>query len=399
MAPPHAWHAGEPVHPVAPPTEYVRPASALGRPDGAAIPGEPGRPAGPFPGEHARPPLRPFPGDPAHPAAAQARHPARVQGRHLGPPPPPRVNPDAPTEYIPSLNDEYGDEYDDEFDDYEDDYYDEDEPEPRPKIAPGLLAVRSIGELLITAGMVVLLFVVYEVWITDLISAGKQDDVTTALEEDWQTPAESERTEHFSFADGEGIARLYIPALGSDYKFTIVEGTSETNLEVGPGHYKQSAAPGAPGNFGVAGHRVGKGAPFNDLDLLQSCDAMIVETRGSWYIYRMLPTVEDAENWAQVGTDPFCAGTPGSAKVEPLTGEYAATIGRRIVTPRDSAVVAPVPGNLAAKTPPEQRQKLITLTTCHPKFSNRQRMILHGVLVRVHPKSDPALPPELRETR
>ncbi|MBC6448188.1 class E sortase [Actinokineospora sp. HBU206404] len=362
--------------------ERGRPAGERGRP---LFPGEQARPIDPLPGEHGQPPLV---GEPAH--GAQFRHPARPPG-----PPPPRVNPDAPTEYIPSLDDDY---YDDEYDDYDDDYYD-DEPVRRPKISPGLLAVRSIGELLITAGMVVLLFVVYEVWITDLISAGKQNDVTSALEEDWQQPAEPERTEHFTFADGEGIAKLYIPALGSDYKFTIVEGTSEANLEVGPGHYKQSAAPGAPGNFGVAGHRVGKGAPFNDLDLLQSCDAMIVETRGNWYIYRMLPTVDDAKNWAQVGADPLCAGAPGSAKVEPLTGEYAATIGRRIVTPRDSAVVAPVPGNLASKTPAEQRQKLITLTTCHPKFSNRQRMILHGVLVRVHPKSDPALPPELRETR
>lgn len=361
--------------------------------------GAPGRPVGAPPGEPGRP-TSAFhdPGRPAGPPPG--RIPPGTPGRPIGPPPRPRISPDAPTEYIPSLHDDDDvDDIDYDYDDeYEDDYYD-DEPPPRPRMSGGQLAVRTIGEVLITAGMVVLLFVGYEVWITDLISAGKQDDVTSALEKDWQKPAEPERTEHFTFADGEGMAKLYIPALGSDYRFTIVEGTSEANLEVGPGHYKQSAAPGAPGNFGVAGHRVGKGAPFNDLDLLQSCDAMIVETRGNWYIYRMLPTAEDAKNWAQVGTDPFCVGGNGSAKVEPLTGEYAAAIGRRIVTPRDSAVVAPVPGNPAATTPVEQRQKLITLTTCHPKFSNRQRMILHGVLVRVQPKTDTTLPPELRETR
>ncbi|CRK62067.1 FIG054872: Sortase-like protein [Alloactinosynnema sp. L-07] len=345
-------------------------------------------------------------GDRRQPPPPRRPYPAEAPTEIIRPVRPP----DPPTEFIPVYRgDDAYDGYDDDdhynpHDDF-DGGYDQDyrDPPKRRRSSPGLIVVRSVGELLITAGLVVLLFVVYEVWITDILSAEKQADVTTALEDEWKDPAapDPERTEHFSFADGEGIAKLYVPALGSDYKFTIVEGTSEANLEVGPGHYKQSAAPGAPGNFAVAGHRVGKGAPFNDLDLLESCDAIIVETRANWYVYRLLPTTADAKNWAARAGDPRCAGGQGSTKVEPMTGEYAKAVGRHIVTPRDSGVVAPVPGNPAAKTPADQRRKLITLTTCHPKFSNKQRMILHGTLVRAQPK-DPAnptaLPPELTES-
>ncbi|WP_253886521.1 class E sortase [Actinokineospora diospyrosa] len=265
------------------------------------------------------------------------------------------------------------------------------------KASTGAVIVRSIGEAMVTLGIVVLLFVVYEVWVTDLMSAEKQEDVTVALDEQWQQPtvADPQRQQKFEFADGEGMAKLYIPALGEDYHFTVVEGTSVEDLETGPGHYKKSALPGQPGNFAVAGHRVGKGAPFNDLDLLNACDAMVVETQSTWYVYRMLPTTDDAKNWAAKSTNPHCAG------VAPQTGEYARAVGRQIVTPAQSEVVAPVPGNPAAKTPAEQRQKMITLTTCHPKFSNRQRMILHGVLVREQAKNPAdlaAVPAELRET-
>ena len=142
-------------------------------------------------------------------------HPAEAPTEIIRPVRPP----DPPTEYIPVYRDSADrDEYYDDDDDYYEDDELYDEP-PRRKSSPGLIAVRSVGELLITAGLVVLLFVVYEVWITDIISAEKQAEVTTALEDEWKDPAapDPERTEHFSFADGEGIAKLYVPALGSDY--------------------------------------------------------------------------------------------------------------------------------------------------------------------------------------
>ncbi|WP_424184610.1 class E sortase [Actinokineospora sp. G85] len=297
-------------------------------------------------------------------------------------------------------DDHYDDDhYDDEDEDYDDGEF-EDEPKKRNRAAT---AISAAGEVMVTLGVVVLLFVIYEVWITDLISAGKQNDVTSALDEQWGSPTLDdgpERQQKFQFADGEGMAKLYIPALGEDYNFTVVEGTTEANLEVGPGHYKNSALPGQPGNFAVAGHRVGKGAPFNDLDLLESCDAIVVETQSSWFIYRLLPVGGDATNWSKKASDPLCAGKDGGEKVEPLTGAYNAATGRQIVTPQQSDVIAPVPGNSDSAVPESQRRKLITLTTCHPKFSNKERMILQGMMVREQPKTADrtAIPPEMGET-
>ena len=200
--------------------------------------------------------------------------------------------------------------------------------------------MRTIGEVLITAGLIVLLFVVYEVYITDVISAGKQKDVTSALDNEWknETPGDDQqRVDHFEgLKPGEGFAKMYIPTFGSDYHFTIVEGTTEQALEVGPGHYLDTAYPGEPGNFAVAGHRVGKGSPFNDIDLIKACDAIIVETKRSWYVYRMLPKKEDKANWAAVkAKNPLCAN------VNPLGAPYNDLVGQQIVAPSQGSVIAP----------------------------------------------------------
>ncbi|MFC7613328.1 sortase domain-bontaining protein [Actinokineospora soli] len=147
-------------------------------------------------------------------------------------------------------------------------------------------------------------------------------------------------------------------------------------------------APGQPGNFAVAGHRVGKGAPFNDLDLLNPCDAVVIETQSDWFVYRMLPTADQPVDAA----DPRCEG------VEAQTGEYEKAVGRRIVTPDMGEVVLPVPGNEGAEVPENKLKSMLTLTTCHPKFSNAQRMIIHAVLVRSQPKGTipPRCPPSCR---
>lgn len=269
---------------------------------------------------------------------------------------------------------------------------------------PVRTALGVTGELLITMGVVVLLFVAYEVYVTDWLSAAKQDDATAALDRNWSdgeiTAADpgNQRTEKFRPGDGEGFAKLYVPAFGSDFVFTVLEGTTDRILEIGPGHYKDTAFPGEPGNFSVAGHRVGKGAPFNDLDLLRSCDALVVETRESWVIYRVLPMPDEVAGWATGrGTDPRCAG------VNPLGGRYAKVPGREIVLPSQSGVIAPVPGHPELSfdaVPPEEQAALITLTTCHPRFSAAKRMVLHGVFAKEYPK-DPAnpdaRPPELAE--
>jgi sortase A len=164
---------------------------------------------------------------------------------------------------------------------------------PRAPMATGdkvRFVLRGIGQTLITLGLVVLLFVVYEVWITNIFAAREQSKVASALRHEWADsggdpllplPGESDPT----IPLGTGIGVLYIPRLGQDFHFTIVEGSvvpTDGELEKGPAHYHHTALPGAVGNFAVAGHRVGKGEPFLNIDKLRAGDSIIVETKSWW---------------------------------------------------------------------------------------------------------------------
>jgi sortase A len=293
-------------------------------------------------------------------------------------------------------------------------------------------AVRGIGQLLITAGMVVLLFVVYEVYITDIFGHEKQESATSALDSKWnEQPAPAAlssataasgsavreeqttvvngnstkvvtvtnpnkvvadpgaRRRNYQTIDGQGFAKIFVPAFGADYAFTIIEGTSTDDLYAGPGHYADTQYPGEPGNFAVAGHRVSKGSPFNQLALLASCDALVIETQSDWFVYRVLPMQNEAAGW-DAAKHAHCAG------VSAPTGQYARTVGREITVPSDYAQVLPVP-HVSSSSVPAAAQRLITLTTCHPQFSDAERMIVHGVLVKSYPKTAGFLPPELNE--
>ncbi|WP_240615660.1 class E sortase [Nakamurella deserti] len=302
-----------------------------------------------------------------------------------------------------------------------------DSPPPPPRRTGGFrdepvrTTIRGIGQLFITCGVVLLLFVVYEVWVTDYFGAQKQEQVKESMEQRWAgggatdvppadagegggddgalaPPADAQvvdpaaRVRTYDTTIGEGFANLDIPVFGADYNFTIVEGTTAEDLYGNPGHYDDTQYPGEIGNFAVAGHRVSKGAPFNALGTLNSCDALIVETQDEWFVYRVLPMAEEAAGW-----DP--AARPQCAGVVPLTGAYEGVVGREIVDPSDYAQVLPVPHVNAAG--PEALaaadQRLITLTTCHPQFSDRERMIIHGVLTKSYAKADGFLPPELSE--
>jgi len=286
---------------------------------------------------------------------------------------------------------------------------DTDEIRDRPPVVhkeTGRTVVRTVGEVLITLGMVVLLFVVYELYITNIFAAQKQANATSTLDKEWDTvtggTGGGQRTNHYDVTDGQGFAKLYIPALGRDFHFTVIEGVTQPDLAIGPGHYPGTALPGQPGNMAIAGHRVGEGAPFDDLGLVQSCDAIVVETQTDWYVYRMLPMAGEVASWATTkGRTTQCAGPDGEGRVNPLTGLYAKTVGQEIVLPTESDVVAPVPHFPGATLSAGQEVSLLTLTTCNPKFSAAQRMIIHAVLVKDW-KKDPAnpdqSPPELKET-
>jgi sortase A len=242
------------------------------------------------------------------------------------------------------------------------------------------MGVRGVGQTLITAGLVILLFVVYEVWVTNIFADRKQHQVAQKLQQQWdsgQDPLQGKTKldlpagTQVQLPAGEGFANLYIPEFGKDYAKTIVEGVDANDLEEGPGHYPGTAIPGQVGNFAVAGHRVGKGEPFLNLDQLKAGDPIVVETADTWFIYTVLG---DAATGDPTVTDPTL-GIPG----------------REIVSPSDVGVVAPVPDDPGA-TP---TQKLITLTTCHPKYTANQRMIIHGDLTRQVPRQGDTLPTEL----
>ena len=155
--------------------------------------------------------------------------------------------------------------------------------------------LRGLGQTLITLGLVVLLFVVYEVWITNLFSERANNNLATKIKQEWQTdtvdpllPLPNGKDPKLKL--GTGIGNIFIPRLGRDYHFAIVEGTNQDDLAIGPGHYQGTALPGAVGNFAVAGHRVGKGEPFLNVDKLRPGDAVIVETKSCWYVYRVKGT-------------------------------------------------------------------------------------------------------------
>lgn len=131
-------------------------------------------------------------------------------------------------------------------------------------------------------------------------------------------------------AEGGSLTRLRIPAIGTDV--VVVEGTSASALRAGAGHYPGTPLPGEPGNVAVAGHRTTYGKPFADLDRLRPGDEIFFDTPLGSHRYRVTgqPFVVDKTDWSPVGP------TPGPT---------------------------------------------LTLSTCHPKRSDRQRLIVKGELV------------------
>lgn len=241
--------------------------------------------------------------------------------------------------------------------------------------------LRGIGQTLITLGLVVLLFVVYEVWITNIFAAHEQSKVASALRHEWADsggdpllplPGEGDPT----IPLGTGIGVLYIPRLGQDFHFTIVEGSvvpTDGELEKGPAHYHDTALPGAVGNFAVAGHRVGKGEPFLNIDKLRAGDSIIVETKSWWYVYMV--------KGSPAGSDP-----QNSRDADGIPG-------REIVSASDGNVLLPVPDHPGAKP----TERLMTMTTCHPKFTASHRMIVYSTLVMKVANPELKMPASIRD--
>ena len=235
------------------------------------------------------------------------------------------------------------------------------------------MAVRGLGQLLITAGLVILLFVVYELYGTGYYTRSQQHHLQQDLIEQWRhgggldsgNGSADPKLQHLPI--GSGIAILRIPRLGNGYHFVVVEGTGYEDLKKGPGHYPGTALPGQVGNFAVAGHRTTYEAPFNRIDAIRNGDEIVLETQSMWFTYKV-------ENI-------------------PAGKGYPAVPYQEIVDPSDVAVSYPVPDQPDPDKKPSL--KLLTFTSCNPKYSAAQRIVVHAQLVQALKKGPGVVPPAL----
>ncbi|MEH0420181.1 class E sortase [Streptomyces sp. B21-083] len=214
---------------------------------------------------------------------------------------------------------------------------------------PGMavMASRAIGEVFITTGVLMLLFVTYQLWWTNVRAHAQAGSEATSLQEDWA----SGKGAPGAFEPGQGFAILDIPKL--DVVVPIAEGTSKSKvLDRGMvGHYAEggltTAMPSAAtGNFGLAGHRNTHGEPFRYINRLKKGDAIVVETQDKYYVYKM-------------------------ESILPVT------------SPSNTSVLNPIPNGSGFTKP----GRYITLTTCTPEFTSRYRMIVWGKMVEERPRS------------
>ena len=238
---------------------------------------------------------------------------------------------------------------------------------PRPPVVrhQGRLRtlLRTVGEILITFGFVIVLFVGYELWFTGFYTKTEQRQLNRQLEQTWRGQPSAPIIEPNPYPSaGTGFAVMRIPKLGRSWQYVVIEGTNTAQLKKGPGHYPGTALPGEVGNFAVAGHRTTYLAPFYDLDRLHAGARIYIETRTAWFTYR----VQDIP------------GTPARAQ--------------QIVQPSAVDVAYPVPHQPDESLRPTL--KVLTLTTCNPRYSATQRLIVHALLVTARPKSL-GPPPEL----
>ncbi len=219
------------------------------------------------------------------------------------------------------------------------------------RVSPLDVVLGFLGELLITLGVLVLLFVAWQLWWTDAVSNREQAAIATELTDSW--PESSDQGPVSEPDWGKAFAIVHIPRFGSDWQpRPLVEGTDLDVLAIGMGHYKGTAMPGQVGNFAIAGHRVTYGRPLFQVAELKEGDAVVVETRDGWYTYRVTT--------------------------------------HEIVSPSDVDVIAPVPNHPGA----EPTERMLTLTACHPKYSAKQRYIVYAKYESWQPR-DGSQPPSL----
>ncbi|MFC8090623.1 class E sortase [Streptomyces sp. NPDC057301] len=221
-------------------------------------------------------------------------------------------------------------------------------------------AVSVFGELLITAGLVLGLFVVYSLWWTNVVAdraadkqADKVRDIWAHEDEDSGRPAE--------FDSKNGIGFLHVPTMSGD-DILVEKGTTSKILNDGvAGYYTDPVkatlpTSGKKGNFSIAAHRDGHGAEFHNIHKIKKGDPIVFETKGDWYVYKVYAVL-------------------------PETSKYNVKVLSAI--PKES-------GRTKAG-------HYITLTTCTPVYTSRYRYVVWGELERVEKvDAERTVPEELR---
>ncbi|MDV9189532.1 class E sortase [Streptomyces sp. SR27] len=220
------------------------------------------------------------------------------------------------------------------------------------KDSVGVVASRVVGELFITFGVVMLLFVTYQLWWTNVLAGQETNRAKAQIEDTWAKGDQGAGTAPDAFEPGQGFAIMYIPKL--DVVVPIAEGISKSQVldkgmvgHYGEGKLKTAMPADKKGNFAVAGHRNTHGEPFRYINQLKPGDPIVVETQNAYYTYEM-------------------------ASILPQT------------SPSNVSVIDPVPKQSGFDGP----GRYITLTTCTPEFTSTYRMIVWGKLIEERPRSE-----------
>ncbi|MBM7167188.1 class E sortase [Streptomyces sp. G44] len=225
-------------------------------------------------------------------------------------------------------------------------------PAPAPRRrgrGPIATAVSVFGELLITAGLVLGLFVVYSLWWTNVVADREAHKQSEKVRDRWAGGPGSVDTRG-------GIGFLHVPAMGNG-EILVKPGTDSKLLNDGvAGYYKKPIKSALPqdkkGNFTLAAHRDGHGAKFHKIDKIEKGDAIVYESRDKWYVYKVYATL-------------------------PSTSKY------------NVKVLDPIPKESGAKKP----GRYITLTTCTPVFTSNYRYVVWGKLERIEKVDNKRTPP------
>lgn len=237
--------------------------------------------------------------------------------------------------------------------------------------------IHIVGELLITAGLILLLFVAWQLWWTNIDANRTQQQAVDSLIQEFNssstsaggTDGQGAQTGTANAAPdydpttppvaappayGQAYGVVYIPRLGSTYARPLAEGVGTDVLDtLGLGRYPTSQMPGEMGNFALAGHRQTNGAVLDNIDLLQEGDNIYIRAAEGYYTYRVYE--------------------------------------HKIVLPTQVEVIAPDPDNPGAPVS-EANRRLLTLTSCHPRYGDTERYIVHAEFVSWQPGD--AGPPE-----